>query len=316
LCVVYWVSGLGKLLSPWWRSGDGIFYAMHVGRYQTGLGRWLGEQPGLPLFSFAVMALELGGPIAWLVLRDGRARALVAAAFILMHAGFVATIRLGLFPWVSMVAWTALLPPWVWERLGWRSVPAESPAPRALLVRVSGWVALVAGLIVVWCNVLYLAPEAGLPRWPQRAADVVGLQQYWVLFSPRRSSPFALSDGWLVVSAVLKDGEQVDPQRGGEPLSWERPPLISTSFPNARWRHYFANMANLLLPFPQRSLQFQTLEQSRAAFAHWLCREWNGGHPDSRQISYLSVFLMRYRFDHRGEDAQRELLYQDACLER
>ncbi|HEX4622728.1 MAG TPA: HTTM domain-containing protein, partial [Myxococcaceae bacterium] len=112
LCVVYWVSGLGKLLSPWWRSGDGIFYAMHVGRYQTGLGRWLGEQPGLPLFSFAVMALELGGPIAWLALRDGRARALVAAAFILMHAAFVATIRLGLFPWVSMVAWTALLPPW------------------------------------------------------------------------------------------------------------------------------------------------------------------------------------------------------------
>jgi hypothetical protein len=97
-------------------------------------------------------------------------------------------------------------------------------------------------------------------------------------------------------------------------LSWERQALISRSFANARWRHYFANMANLLLPFPPRSLQFQTLEQSRAAFAHWLCREWNAAHPESRQISYLSVFLMRYRFDHPGEEAQRELLYQDACL--
>ena len=90
--------------------------------------------------------------------------------------------------------------------------------------------------------------------------------------------------------------------------------MVSRSFGSARWRHYFANAANLLLPFPPNSTQYGTLEKSRAAFAHWLCREWNAAHPPGQRVNYVSLFLMRYRFDRPNESARRELLYQDACL--
>jgi hypothetical protein len=134
-----------------------------------------------------------------------------------------------------------------------------------------------------------------------------------VLFSPRVASAFAASDGWLVIPAVLQNGQQVDLQAGGKPVSWDRPAQISTTFRNARWRHYFANMANLLLPFPPGSVQLETLEKSRAAYVRMLCRDWNEAHPQGERIAYLSLFLMRYRFDHPGEPARRELLYQGSC---
>jgi hypothetical protein len=106
----------------------------------------------------------------------------------------------------------------------------------------------------------------------------------------------------------------VDLQRDGAPLDWERPSLVSTTFRSARWRHYFANMANLLLPYPPNSLQFRTLEQSRAAYGHALCRQWNSTHPATERISFVSLFLMRYRIDRPGQPPQREVLFQDACL--
>jgi hypothetical protein len=307
LCVLYWVSALGKLLSPWWRAGDGLFFALRVGRYETAVGQWLADKPGLAFLSWAVLALEALGPVVWLVSRDWRVRTGAVAALVALQLGLGGFMRLGLFPWVNVAALLFLLPAGFWERLGTPApqIPAREPRPLAIAAGV-------AAAIVVWCNALYLVPFE-LPRWPQRVAEGVGLQQYWVLFSPRRSTPFSLSDGWLVVSAVLKSGKQVEVRSGG-PVSWDRPALISQTFGGARWRHYFANMANLLLPFPRGSTQYDTLEKSRAAYAHYLCREWNGNHSPEDGIAYLSLFLARYRFDHPAEPAQRELLFQDACL--
>jgi hypothetical protein len=317
LFVMYWVSALGKLLSPWWRAGDGMFYALHVGRYQTAFGQWLSDQPGLNVASYGVFLLEALGPVAWILLRSTRQRLAVAGAFFALHAGFALCMNLGSFPYFCIVAWMALLPSGLWDRLGWRPSTPRMPSEvgaAALFARGAAAVLPLAGGVVLWCNLLYLFPEWGLPQWPQRMAEVVGLQQYWVLFSPRRSGPFALSDGWWVIPAVLQDGKQVDLEQGGRPVEWGRPPLVSHSFPNSRWRHYFANAANLLLPFPPNSTQYKTLERSRAAFAHWLCREWNESHEPSQRINYVSLFLMRYRFDRPAQPPQRELLFQDACV--
>jgi hypothetical protein len=74
-------------------------------------------------------------------------------------------------------------------------------------------------------------------------------------------------------------------------------------------------MANLLRPYPRGSVQFATLEESRSAYGRWLCASWNGAHPKEQAVSYLSLVLMRYRFDLPSEPAQRELLLRQVCTD-
>jgi hypothetical protein len=67
-------------------------------------------------------------------------------------------------------------------------------------------------------------------------------------------------------------------------------------------------------PFPPRTIQMETLEKSRAAYARYLCHDWNASHPPEQQVRYLTLFLMRFRTDRPEIPAQRELLVQTPCL--
>jgi hypothetical protein len=65
-------------------------------------------------------ALEIAAPLAaWSPLLSGPVRSLVVLAMVLFHlCGIGPTLRLGLFPWISAVAWFLFLPGWLWDRLG------------------------------------------------------------------------------------------------------------------------------------------------------------------------------------------------------
>eukprot|EP00911_Craspedida_sp_UC1_P001654 UC1_evm3s1252 len=71
------------------------------------------------------MYLEHGAP--WLILAplgggavEALLRVLVVAAYAGLHIGIAATMRLGIYSAVCLVAWTALVPGAVWELFGWR----------------------------------------------------------------------------------------------------------------------------------------------------------------------------------------------------
>jgi hypothetical protein len=312
---MYGTGVASKLTSPWWLSGGGILNALRMGRYVTATGLWLSHAPALPALSFSVVFLEAAGPITWLVARNWRVRTGVVTAFVALHAGMALCLRLGFFPLVCIVAWLFFLPSgfWDWQRM---PAPPDAAAPVSPIVsRVLSALAAIGVALVIWCNLLYLLRDYPLPRWPQRVAQFVGLQQYWSVFAPRQSTPFTLSDGWLVIPAVQRSGREIDLESHGRLLDWERPRVISSTFWNARWRHYFANMASLLFPFPRGSKQFETIQSSREAYAQWLCHDWNSRHPADEGISHLSVYLVRYRIDDPDVPAQRELLTQGNCFE-
>jgi hypothetical protein len=308
LCLVYWAGAIGKLESPWWRSGHAIANALSLGRYETVLGHWLLRFPtALRLGEPLVLAVEILVPaLVWFPVRRPIVRTAVVIIMVLLHASFGACLRLGLFPLVSATAWLAVIPGEVWDRL----VPSARLSPDAPPVPESRWirVPVVIGLLIaLGGNVLVLGPDLPLARPLGRLASLVGLQQYWLLFAPTRDEAAHLEDGYYVEVAQRRSGEMVDLMAADGQLSWQRPPLISATYGNRRWRHY---LANLRLSFPTASSQFHTLMASRQAYAAFLCRrEAEMG----RALGRVSIYFLSYRFGHPEDTPTRTLLAQSFC---
>ncbi|HXX31485.1 MAG TPA: HTTM domain-containing protein [Myxococcaceae bacterium] len=321
LLAVYWVSAVAKLESPWWTSGEALARAFSIGRYETALGHWLLGLPRLCLVgTYAVLAFEALGP--FLLFLSGRwapARAIAVGAFVALHVVLAALLRLGLFPAVAIAAWLTLLGPGAWEwlerRLGMGALGgAFSPEAGARLPRgrplAALWLVAFGLTLVLLFNLTVVAPRVRVPHLAVWAARAVGLQQYWSLFSPNPVTAFVLTDGWVELPATLEDGSELDLLSRGVPVRTTRPANVADTFANRRWRHY---VANVLAPWPPRSEQHHTVEQSRAAWLRWRCADWNAHAPAGRRARDLRLVWMQQRLGH-PEDAPRpEILRRAVC---
>jgi hypothetical protein len=320
LMLVYWASAIAKLESPWWRSGEGLSLALSISRYETTLGKWLLGMPALlPPLSWAALVFELLAPFGVFAGPRPRWRLAMVVAFWGLHALLGAMLRLGAFPLVAAAAWAALLPAVVW--------PAEKRAEmtdgsRCLTPRISrfsrfetpvGW-GLVGGLlaVVVLFNATYLWPRGtGVRLGPvQWTARVLGLQQYWSLFSPPWWMHAARVDGWFSVPADRPDGHTIDLLTGGGEPAPIRPRLGADLFPNRRWRHW---AAALMEDWPRGTLQRRTVEEARLATVHWWCQSWNGDHPGPGRVAVVRLLWMRQRLGHPEDVPERLLLAQGVC---
>ena len=103
----------------WWSRGTAGCLALSSEQWATGLGGWLSGFPELiKTLTIMTMYFEAFGPIliligAWLP----RLRLVVVCSFIVMHIVFGLTLRIGIFPLVSIVSWLPLIPSIFWERL-------------------------------------------------------------------------------------------------------------------------------------------------------------------------------------------------------
>ena len=308
---VYAGSALAKLTSPWWTSGHALQWALGLARYETPLGQKLLAFPVLLQgLTYLTLGVELVLPLGLLL--GGRAlRTAGVAVFVVMHLGFALGLELGLFPWVNLVGWLAFLPAWAWRQAG----VGASPGEEALLPRVQtqpfvGAAVAVLLTAVLAFNLRYLAPAVPVPRGVQALCDGLGLQQYWSLFSPSKLLTAKLSDGWFVVEGDFATFASVDLLRGGGAVSWDRPPLVSKTFANTRWRQYFANIA---WDWPRGSEQQRTVEASRTAYADLLCRTWNRSHATSENIVSVRVTYVHHPVGEPGPSPERHLLVRRMC---
>ena len=79
---------------------------------------WLLGHPSLlvPL-TLAVLYTEPIAPFfAFSPVFTGPLRTLVVLVFVLLHIGFGVFLSIGIFPYVSILAWSVFLPSWFWER--------------------------------------------------------------------------------------------------------------------------------------------------------------------------------------------------------
>jgi hypothetical protein len=314
LVLVYWASAIAKLQSSWWRSGEALALALSMGRYETLFGKWLLGVPALltPL-TWGALAFELLAPLLVFVGPRPRWRLGTVVAFWMLHGLLGAMLRLGTFPLVAAAAWSALLPGSVWPGHTPSSGDEATPLGLSTEQRRTGWALTSAPLaLVLLFNATYLWPRgAGFRLEPvQVPARVLGLQQYWSLFSPPWWMHAARVDGWFSVPADRADGHTLELLTGGADLSLQRPRLGSDLFPNRRWRHW---AAALMEEWPRGTLQRRTVEEARLATVRWWCRTWNRDHPPPQRVGVVRLVWMRQRLGHPEDPPEPRLLAQGVC---
>lgn len=120
ICFVYWFSAAFKTSSPiWWPEGSAVYYSLSFDQYVTPIGRILLGFPALMTFSTLVtLWLEWLGPLLLFIpFRTSLFRSIAVITFILLHIGFGLTLNIGIFPFLSITGWLALIPTEAWDRL-------------------------------------------------------------------------------------------------------------------------------------------------------------------------------------------------------
>jgi hypothetical protein len=288
VALIYVFNGLYKTGSAW-ANGTAVLQTLQLETYRTSFGGWLlGYPPLLKLGTHATRWFEIFGPLLpFLPWKTPALRLLTAAAFMAFHVALFATLRIGLFPIICVVAWIPFLPSSFWDRLSSKSAaPDTTPPP------ISNCVPL-----LLLCSVLYsnVAGFAGLrrPSWFNRASTFLRIDQRWSLFAPNPSS----TEGWTVVVIEAADGGEYDALTGKE-IDWSRPANLRDAVPTAQWRKF---LAALRAPkFPNRA-QF---------FAAWCRAKWNQEHPENQaqrvRIHYLWEWLSK-----RQSPPDNWFLYED-----
>ncbi len=334
VCFVYWFTSAMKTDASWRVDGTALGYALSIDQLSRPLGRFLLGFPDLlrPL-TFFTLALERFGPFVAL-LPFWRLRTGMVIIFIVFHLVMGLCLTLGIFTWIAPVAWLLFIPSDTWNWLEHRlaalrpgklqsavtcvQVPAEkarlglttqgrklglrtvSPR-RAFRWNQNGTQILCAFLLVYvfgW-NLRALDFSTYGRFFPQSwnwIGDSMRLDQVWDMFSP-----FPLKeDGWFVAPARLVDGSEINLMKDGEPVRWEEPADLSTTFRDPLWQKYLLN------------LWAASNSAHRAPYAAYLVRGWNENHDVKQRIRSLQIIYMRQNNlpGFRKDKIQRVVVWQ------
>ena len=122
---VYFFAALLKTGAEWHLSHSAIYYALSIDQFATDFGKYLLNFPALlRLMTLPVWYLELlGGFLLVLPFFQSWTRMIGILSFFALHLGFAMTMKLGLFPWICITAFVALLPGSFWSFLDKRLSP-------------------------------------------------------------------------------------------------------------------------------------------------------------------------------------------------
>jgi hypothetical protein len=312
LCFMYWFTFLLKTGPAWREDFSAVAQALQFEHYTKLGGLWLLGWPSLlPPLTVLVLALEALGPVlVFIPWRSDAARTLAVGLFCSFHLGIALTLEFGLFPWICILAWIPLLPESLATRMRRR-------IPRSIFEPILAWFQRAPGRrperrperrevrLARGTSVLVLALLAYVLAWNIRTLDLERYQRYfpreyswlgralhidqhWALFTPEPPDDI----GWFVVPVHLEDGRAFD-YMTGEPITWEKPALISAMYRDHRWRKYFL------------SLRADERAAHRGYFAEFVCRS----DPAIEAVEMFYVFEAE-----RVEDRYRVVLLDHRCL--
>jgi hypothetical protein len=289
--VIYAINAAFKLRGDLWLRGDAIQYVFSLDHLTVRLGDLLAGYPAL-LEAFDWLWLALVSASVLLVVLTGRARAAFAGLLAAMHLGMALTMRLGVFPLVSVAALLPFLPSSVWDAVEahtatWRARIFDAPPVRALrrappagsiashAPTLPGWTRRVPSVVAAVLLAVVLgfnAASLGYVAAPDAVADTVD-ERGWTMFAPEPRGV----DGWYVVVGHLDDGGQVDAFHDS-PVRWEPPPDAADTYPSHRWFLYLLD------------LRAPANADLRPQFADYVCREWSDRHD--RRLSGVTIYYV------------------------
>ena len=299
IAAVYLGAGSAKWNATW-LSGAAVATALSTHDHGTAWGDALaGHDAVCRLLTWAVVALENLGPCLLVATGRPAVRGALVTIFFAFHAATAALMSLGLFAFVGMAAWLAVVPTawWEWWSCGRESgprVPAEgtdstgsgdAAGGRRLAGRRGGLEAAVVAAALGIAGLSFLHEQTAwrkrpLPAPIGAAVRLTCLAQDWGMFGEVRRQR-----QWVYGRGTLADGRVVDVLRGGRPLEETLPAGGFTSLPHHRWHKLFWD-----LPNPAR----RVFSPSIAAA---LARDWNRRHDAPRQLTALEIRAARVGAD-------------------
>jgi hypothetical protein len=190
LFLIYFSAGITKHMPEWVLEASALRTVLLNERFATPLGAYAARFPApLAVLSVATVILEVVGPVLLFIpgKRLDLRRGIVAASFLLFHAGMALLMRLNLFPWVCMSAWLLYLPSSLWDRCARREgesgdVAAVAFDPSRLRSGIAG--AAIAYAVVSTLVTLFFYPvREGMLHEYQTVGKYLGIYQQWAMFS-------------------------------------------------------------------------------------------------------------------------------------
>jgi hypothetical protein len=293
VALIYWFTAALKYGPEWTYEASAVYYALSVDQFTHGLGHWLLQHPKLcEWLTRYVWWAEIAAPIiAFIPWRTGLWRMIVTPAMMVLHLGLACCMRIGYFPSIMILCWVVFLPSGVWNMLeptfqrlmGWFRAPrlllahAGRPVAQWQTHAISQAICILLLIGVVWQNITTLNPKAKAPLLLRRSMNLVRLDQHWALFAP---SPLS-DDGWLILDALCYDGQHRDILRAAQPLNWDKPSSLSSTYPDWKWQKLQGN-----LPYPEYQGYAQRL-------GDYLCQQYSAPQPAGQRVRSWKLWFMR-----------------------
>lgn len=310
---IYWFASLLKTDPVWTIDGTAVWYSLSIEQYATSLGKNLLQYPALlKIFSFTSLYLETYGPFfAFFPIWTAPLRIATVITFILFHLiGLNLTMELALFPYICAVAWITFIPGVFWNwLLGFfrNSLYLKSLLIRPCNVPEKAWEAspFSNGLASFFLIYVFFLNLSTLNEYNQKLfvplqplGNFLGLDQKWEMFAPYPIT----EDGWYVIPAILRDGTKLDLYTEKSPVSWEKPNLLSHTYPNDRWRSYLMNL-------------YLENDEMMADYAGYLCAKWNATHPPEKRLERFQIVLMSRINSIQQPEApyKQKIFWEQAC---
>jgi len=328
--LLYFYAGILKTGVEWTRDYTAVYYALHVDQLTTPFGHWLLNYPGvMKVMTYLSVKLEIYGSLLFFIpFFTGFFLLLAIALLAGLQMGFGTTMRIFLFPWISICATVPMIPSVFWDKLpgkirslsvyGLRFAEwlktravfeglARRLPPKPMFTRTPTWMNVTAGLFLLY---IFLWNLGTLPTSMNRKridvpwklkwiASVLRLDQTWNMFAPYPLK----DDGWYVIPGVLKNGTEVDVFRGEEPVTWEKPEYVAYMYKNQRWQKYMMNLWS------------KEFSDFRLYYGRYLCRAWNDHHKGGEQLDHFSITFMRQDTRASGEAAPQKVnLWDHYCF--
>lgn len=161
---------------------------------------------------------------------------------------------------------------------------------------------LLLAYVFLWNLRSYAPKQFSLPKTANWVGLVLRLDQKWNMFGPHPSK----IDGWYVIPGQLKNGTEVDLFKNGQPVSWQKPQLISADYSSHRWRKYMT------------AIRSKKNASRLTYYERYLCRQWNKQHRGSEQLANFKIYFMRERTlpNNQSSKVDRVLISEHSCIKK
>ncbi|NIP30543.1 MAG: HTTM domain-containing protein, partial [Candidatus Dadabacteria bacterium] len=323
IAFIYYFTAVHKYAPEWKVKYTAIYYALSLDQFRYFLGNYLYKFPDLmKVLTFCIWWIEyLVAFILFFPLKNSYFRVIGILLISLFHIGLIFTMRLGLFPWISIASMLIFIPSLLWlinpnieRRLDLIFLYISKYFRKFSVLKFDyiklNWLAnlkyleiiLVVFLLiyVFWWNLKDIRKYSiKMPKQLYKITEVTRLDQKWKMFAPYPLK----SSSWMVLAGTDKDGKAIDLFDGGDILSWEKPESFYNYYKIYRIRKLARNLT--------RTRNRGYLKY----YSRYLCDKWNSD-KSNKSITKVEIFLMSEKNipNYNKMSINKKQLYQYICF--